>query len=195
VSNMAGSGPSAASDAGVIQPDPIVVEASVEPFIDGGCSCSPTGQSMCQPNQIACSGVADCPSGWSCAPQGVATVCNEPASFDGAVFPCPGEIDAGSMCEPPYWNTQLANGSSPSEASATSSSGSARDANAVDAAVEGTVGAGAVPTAAKDGPADAAGGCAMGGAPASSGGGAALLAIVASFVATVRRRRTQRVSP
>jgi hypothetical protein len=66
------------------------------------CSCEPSGQFACVPVEIDCDSDANCPAGWSCQLQGVAT---DPgcAGGDCEAAPIPEPAAATGRCFPTYY--------------------------------------------------------------------------------------------
>jgi hypothetical protein len=81
--------------------DPLPSEPQPEP--DADCSCEPTGQFACVPVEIDCDSDSNCPAGWSCQVQGVAT---DPgcAGGDCAAAPLPEPEPATGRCFPTYYS-------------------------------------------------------------------------------------------
>jgi MYXO-CTERM domain-containing protein len=178
-------------------PPPVVADAAPPPTSPPpSCACAPTGQSVCQPKTLSCKTDSDCPSGgWTCPPV-PPIACPDLALADGGVVPCLAPATT-STCQPPYWDTTLATGSSPSsqEGSAESSPGSvSNSASAEDAGaapLTPTDSNVSNPTPEQDDVAPVPtghSGCAMGPGGESSRVGLGILSVLAMVFAARRRR-------
>jgi hypothetical protein len=82
--------------------------------VDDTCTCEPTGEKMCEPQEVACDADADCPTGWSCeksdAP--VATCAEAPGEPSNcAEAPVP-PAETPGMCYPPGFDMYVGLGGS-----------------------------------------------------------------------------------
>jgi hypothetical protein len=140
------------------------------------CSCEPTGERACVPQQIACAeGTNACPAGWSCSevPSAAAPECrgedcpvNDPAVFE------------TRFCHPDYATGQGTTSGGPTSVPA--SPGGVTKGESDDAAE-------APPNAASADASNESAACQMGRAPASSGA-FTLLALLGALVGLKRRR-------
>lgn len=75
-----------------------------DPPVEPDCTCEPSGDRYCEPNQIPCDGGdTACPDGWSCE---VSPVPRPTCTFDPetGAEDCPPAPPTEAFCLPPYWN-------------------------------------------------------------------------------------------
>ncbi|MBN1946935.1 MAG: hypothetical protein JW797_14775 [Bradymonadales bacterium] len=73
-----------------------------EPEFD--CTCEPSGQFYCEPQQIACEDNEDCPEGWICEDiPDMTTPCEWDEELQDLVCEEPAE-EMPDLCMPPFWN-------------------------------------------------------------------------------------------
>lgn len=156
-----------------------------EPVPVPACDPQPTGQFQCVVKPLTCNTTAQCPAGWSCEQDVVAT---EPAcapNTNCAARPAPNPVPA--RCRPPYYGAVDSGGLETPTSSNGQGTGTPKDPG-------GTPGGTPTPEAANAGDASAhdSAACQMGHAPASSGVISVLALLGALF--GLRSRRVSRQS-
>lgn len=177
--------------------DPLPGGANAAPAPAGGsagvpaepvpaCNPQPSGQFQCVVKPLTCSTAAQCPSGWSCEQQDVAT---EPSCAPGtncAAKPAPNPVPA--VCRPPYYGAHDSNDLETPTSSTGQGTGTTKDP------VTGTPGSAPTPTPETNNADDASSrdsaACQMGHAPASSAV-ISLLTLLGALFGLKRRRSSK----
>jgi len=162
------------------------------------CSCQPSGQMQCVPMDITCQTAAQCPAGWMCQAENVAT--GAATCAPGATCPTlPPPPPPVSKCMPPYYGANsggdLEVPATPTTGTGTTGPGTATGTTGTGTAGTGPTGIpneGTPPNKGTPEPTTSAqshdvSACAMGHAPASSGA-LALLAMLGALFGLKRRR-------
>jgi len=67
------------------------------------CTCEPSGEMYCQPQEITCAQDSDCPEGWTCAETPSTGACSYDATT--GEEQCTETEPGTPMCAPPYWDS------------------------------------------------------------------------------------------
>jgi MYXO-CTERM domain-containing protein len=150
--------------------------------------CEPSGVKQCVAKPMTCQTAADCPAGWSCDQDVIAT---EPACMGADCGALPAPMPAQASCRPPYYGAQSGHDLEvPGNPTTTTGSGTGTTGMGGGTGSSlGTAGKASAPeaNATDDGQAHESAACSLGHAPASRGA-FALLAMAAALLGLKRRR-------